>query len=218
MLREPAMTRPFSPLTATGRREQGRRHSLRVRAVAARANAGGLLAGCLLALGALACGSAGPYGYSRVYSPLSEEDDAASGSERYDPVMARRLPQEWQAKKLELFGVVVAREEGRDGLADLTLSVRRLAARNLCEAGEEETCRVTVGDQELAQVHALVELRQADAIGPKNLKPQSLVRVIGKLEDHVDKEDGADVLVASYYRHWPTAEYVTEQARSYMRR
>lgn len=172
----------------------------------------------LVLLLSIACGSAGPYGYSRVYSPLGEEEAAASGSERYDPVMARRLPHEWQAKKLELFGVVLARSEGRDGMADLTLSVRRLAARNLCEAGEEETCRVTVGDQELARIHALVPLRQADAIGQASLKPQSLVRVIGKLEDHVNKEDGADVLVASYYRHWPAAEYVTEQARSYMRR
>jgi hypothetical protein len=167
---------------------------------------------------ALACGSAGPYGYSRVYTPTSDEEAAMSGAERYDPVMARRLPQEWQAKKLELFGVVEARAEGRDGLADLTLSVRRLAARNLCEAGEEDTCRVTVGDQELARVHALVKLRQEDAIGPKDLKQQSLVRVVGKLEDHVNKEDGADVLVASYYRHWPAAQFVTEQARTYMRR
>ena len=132
--------------------------------------------------------------------------------------MAQRLPQEWQGKKLDLFGIVLARAEGRDGLADLTLSVRRLAARNLCEAGEEDTCRVTVGDQELARVHALVTLRQADAIGQKTLRPESLVRVIGKLEDHGNKDDGADVLVASYYRHWPPAEYVTEQARSYMRR
>jgi hypothetical protein len=175
----------------------------------------GALAALLLLL---ACGSAGPYGHSRVYSPLDAEEQAASGSERYDPVMARRLPHEWQTKKLELFGVVLARSEGRDGLADLTLSVRRLAARNLCESGEEDTCRVTVGDQELARVHALVQLSQNDAIGQKSLKPQSLVRVIGKLEDHVHKEDGADVLVASYYRHWPTAEYVTEQARTYMRR
>ncbi len=173
--------------------------------------------GCVVAA-LLGCGSAGPYGYSRVYTPLDEEEDATQGSERYDPVMARRLPDEWQTKKLELFGVVVARAEGRDGLADLTLSVRRLAARNLCEAGEEETCRVTVGDQELARVHALVQLRQTDAIGAKNLKPQSLVRVVGKLEDHVDKADGADVLLASYYRHWPAAEFVTEQARTYMRR
>jgi hypothetical protein len=167
---------------------------------------------------ALACGSAGAYGHSRVYSPLDEEEAAVSGAERYDPVMARRLPHEWQQKKLELFGVVLARAEGQEGRADLTLSVRRLAARNLCDSGEEESCRVTVGDQELARVHALVALRESDAIGQSSLKPQSLVRVIGKLEDHVDKQDGSDVLVASYYRHWPAAEYVTEQARTYMRR
>jgi hypothetical protein len=173
---------------------------------------------CGLVVALLGCGSAGPYGYSRVYSPLSDEEAATSGSERYDPVMARRLPAEWQSKKVELFGVVLRRAEGRDGLADLTLSVRRLAARNLCEAGEEDTCRVTVGDQELARVHVLVQLQQTDAIGPKDVKPQALVRVVGKLQDQIDKEDGADVLLASYYRHWPTAEYVTEQARSYMRR
>jgi len=167
---------------------------------------------------ALGCGSAGPYGYSRVYAPLGAEEAALSGSERYDPVMVRRLPQEWQTKTVELFGVVLARAEGRDGMADLTLSVRRLAARNLCEAGEEETCRVTVGDQELARVHALAKLEQPDAIGQGSLKPQSLVRVVGKLEDHVSKDDGTDIVVASYYRHWPAAEYVTEQARSYMRR
>lgn len=176
------------------------------------------LAAWLLAAGAIACGSAGPYGHSRVYAPTSGEEAAASGSERYDPVMARRLPHEWQTKKLELFGVVLEREEGPEGLADLTLSVRRLAARNLCEAGEEETCRVTVSDHELARVHALVKLRQADAAGAGQLKPRSLVRVIGKLSDRVDKEDGSDVLVSSWYRHWPAAEYVTEQARSYMRR
>ena len=172
-----------------------------------------------VALGlALGCGSAGPYGHSRVYSPLPAEEAAASGSERYDPVMVHRLPQEWQSKTIDLFGIVQGRSEGRDGLTDLTLSVRRLSARNLCESGEEDTCRVTVGDQELARVHALVKLEQADAVGPGSLKPQSLVRVIGKLEDHVSKEDGADILVASHYRHWPAAEYVTEQARSYMRR
>jgi hypothetical protein len=192
-----------------------RRSSL---AHASRSFAAVALAAVALAALLLACGGAGPYGHSRAYSPLDEEAAAANGAERYDPVMARRLPQEWQTKKLELFGIVEARAEGRGGLTDLTLSVRRLAARNLCDAGEEETCRVTVGDQELARVHALVALRAADAIGQKNLKQQALVRVIGKLADHVNKEDGADVLVASYYRHWPAAEYVTEQARSYMRR
>jgi hypothetical protein len=192
--------------------------SLAAQSLAAQSLAALSFAAASLAALSLGCGSAGPYGHSRVYSPLDEEDQAARGAERYDAVMAHRLPQEWQEKKLELFGVVLGRAEGQAGQADLTLSVRRLAARNLCDAGEEDSCRVTVGDQELARVHALVALREGDAIGQKTLKPQSLVRVIGKLQDHVNKEDGADVLVASYYRHWPAAEYVTEQARSYMRR
>jgi hypothetical protein len=192
---------------------------MQLRPLARRSSRGvGLCLAGYLGLGALACGSAGPYGYSRTYSPLSPEDDALSGSENYDPVMARRLPEEWRGKKLAAFGVVVARSEGRDGLADLTLSVRRLAARNLCESGEEDTCRVTVGDQELTRLHALVKLSQTDAVGEHQLKPRSLVRVVGKLEDQVNKEDGSDILVADYYRHWPAAEYVTEQARSYMRR
>jgi len=177
----------------------------------------GPAAALALVLGA-GCASAGQYGHSRAYSPLPAEETAAANSERYDPVMVRRLPQDWQQKTVELFGIVLGRAEGRDGLADLTLSVRRLAARNLCEAGEEDTCRVTVGDQELSRVHALVKLEQSEAIGKGSLKAQSLVRVIGKLEDHVNKDDGADIIVASYYRHWPAAEYVTEQARSYMRR
>ena len=166
----------------------------------------------------VACGSAGPYGYSRAYSPTSDESDAESGSEHYDPVMARRLPKEWREKKVELFGVVLALAEGHDGLTDLTLSMRRLAARNLCEAGEEETCRVTVGDQELSRLHALVKLERESAVGDKQVGPRSLVRVIGKLEDQPNKDDGTDVLLGSFYRHWPPAEYVTEQARSYMRR
>jgi hypothetical protein len=164
------------------------------------------------------CSSAGPYGFSRDYTPLSAEETALQGSERYDPVMSKRLPDEWRSKKLDVFGVVLARSEGPDGLADLTLSVRRLAARNLCEEADEDTCRVTVGDQELARVHALVQLGQSDTLGNDRVQPRSLVRVIGKLEDQPNKEDGSDVLRAAYYRHWPAAQFVTEQARSYMRR
>ena len=75
-----------------------------------------------------------------------------------------------------------------------------------------------MGDQELARVHALVSLRKGDAVGDKAVKPRSLLRIVGRLSDQPNKDDGADVLVASYYRHWPSAEYVTEQARSHMRR
>jgi len=173
-----------------------------------------LLLGCSL----LGCSSGGPYGFGRSYTPLSGEEAALEGSEPYDPVMARRLPDEWKSKKLEVFGVVLARGEGRDGLADLTLSLRRLAARNLCSDGAEDSCRVTVGDQELARVHALVNVAQTDSVGSERLQPRSLVRVVGKLEDQPSKDDGSDVLLGSYYRHWPPPYYVTEQARSYMRR
>jgi hypothetical protein len=165
-----------------------------------------------------ACSSAGPYGFSRTYSSLDAEESALQGSERYDPVMSKRLPAEWHTKKLDVFGIVLARAEGRDGLADLTLSVRRLAARNLCEEADESTCRVTVGDQELARVHALVKLGQNDNVGSERVQPRSLVRVVGKLEDQTNKDDGSDVLVSDYYRHWPPAYFVTEQARSYLRR
>jgi hypothetical protein len=164
------------------------------------------------------CSSAGPYGFSRSYAPIGAEEAAVQGSERYDPVMSKRLPDEWRGKKLDVFGVVLARGEGRDGLADLTLSVRRLAARNLCEEADESSCRVTVGDQELARVHALVKLSQNDNVGNERVQPRSLVRVVGKLEDQTNKEDGSDVLLSEFYRHWPAAYFVTEQARSFMRR
>lgn len=175
-----------------------------------------LLAGT--ALLASACAGGGKYGYARAYSPLSQEETALEGSEHFDPVMARRLPQDWLKKKIHLFGVVVARREGAGGKTDIVLSVRRLAARNLCESGDEESCRVTVGDQELARVHALLSLKKKDSLGKGNLGPRSLVRLVGQLQELPDKKDGTAVILAKYYRHWPAANYVTEQAREYMRR
>jgi hypothetical protein len=165
-----------------------------------------------------ACHSAGPYGYSRAYTPLDAEASAADNSKEYDPVMANRLPHEWQGKDVDLFGIVLDRSEGRDGLADLTLSMRRLAPRNLCESGEEDSCRVTVSDREMSRVHALVKVDAADEVGQTRLQPRSLVRIVGRLEDQPDKGDGSPVLLVSYYRHWPPDYYVTEQARSYMKR
>ncbi len=175
----------------------------------------------LLAAAAVAiagCGGAGPYGFGRTYSPLDPEEKAIAGSEKYDPVMARRLPEEWRTKTVHLFGVVLARDEGDEGRADLTLGVRRLAARNLCESGAEDSCRVTVGDSDRATVHALVSLSQQDAIGNLRVQPRSLVRVVGRIQDKPNRTDGTDVVLASYYRHWPPGYFVTEQARSYMKR
>jgi hypothetical protein len=44
------------------------------------------------------------------------------------------------------------------------------------------------------------------------------VRVIGKLNDEVDANDGAPVLVAGYYRHWPRGSFVTTADRDHMKR
>ena len=160
-----------------------------------------------------ACSSAGPYGFSRTYSPLDAEANAAEGAREYDPVMAERDKAEWTKHKTSLFGIVNKRAEGPGGMAYVTLSVRTLEVRNLCEALDEQTCRVTVGQHEFAVVHALLKLSPGDDIGEKSLNRGSLVRVVGKLTDEVDPEDGTPVVKAEYYRHWPRNFFVTTASR-----
>jgi hypothetical protein len=160
-----------------------------------------------------ACSSAGPYGYSRTYVPLSAEEDAAGGAKEYDPVMAERDKAEWKKQKVSVYGVVNKRAAGPNGMAYVTLSVRSLEIRNLCEALDEQTCRVTVGEREFAIVHALLKLTPGDDIGEKSINRGSLVRVLGKLTDDVDPEDGTPVLKADYYRHWPRNFFVTTASR-----
>ncbi len=171
---------------------------------------------CLTALVlcfATACHSAGPYGYSRTYSALDAEEDAAEGAREYDPVMAQRELQTWKQAKVSLFGIVTKRAPGPAGTADVTLSVRTLEARNLCDSLDEETCRVTVSEREFAVVHARLKLSPADDIGEKSLNRGSLVRVLGKLTDELDAEDGTPVFTAEYYRHWPRNFFVTTASR-----
>ncbi|HYP89606.1 MAG TPA: hypothetical protein VEQ59_15665 [Polyangiaceae bacterium] len=168
----------------------------------------------LLALALLsACSSAGPYGYSRTYSPLSAESDAAEGAREYDPVMAERDKADWKKNKVSLFGIVTKRAAGPAGMAYVTLSVRTLELRNLCDQLDEATCRVTVSQHEFAIVHAKLKLSPADDLGEKSVNRGSLVRVIGKLSDEVDPEDGTPVFNAEYYRHWPRNFFVTTASR-----
>ena len=172
------------------------------------------VAACLALSG---CHAAGPYGFSRTYSPLSEEKSAARGAKEYDPVMIEREPASWKGQPVSIFGVVKQRGQAPGGMAYLTLSVRTLATRNLCDQMDEDTCRVTVTDHEFAVIHASVKLRSADDIGKESLAPGSLVRVIGKLTDDVDKTDGMQVMQATYYRHWPRNYFVTMADRDHMR-
>lgn len=163
------------------------------------------------------CHSAGLYGHARTYVSLSDEADAAKGAKTYDPVMAQRMPDQWRGKRISVFGVVKQRSPGPGGTANLTLSVRTLAARNLCSNSSEESCRVTVSDHEFAVIHALVKLRQDDNIGRYSVGIGSLVRVIGVFGDEVDPNDGTPTLRATYYRHWPSDFYVTTADRATMR-
>jgi 5-carboxymethyl-2-hydroxymuconate isomerase len=163
-----------------------------------------------------ACSSAGPYGYSRTYVPLSPESEAADGAHEYDPVMAERDKEEWRKSTTMLFGVVKARGSAKDGSAYLTLSMRTLSDRNLCDDFDEETCRVTVSAHEHAVVHATLKLESGDDIGEHSVGKGSLLRVVGKLTDEVDADDGGPVLRVSYYRHWPRNYYVTTAAAAGM--
>ena len=172
-----------------------------------------------LALLVASCSSAGPYGHSPVYSPLDEEKAAIAGATDYDPVMAKRSPEQWKGKTVSLFGVVANRTPGAGGNTELKLSVRTLEPRNLCDSTDEDSCRVTVSSREHAVAHALLHLSSAeDDIGEHSIGLSSLVRVVGTLSDEVDPSDGEPVIRAKYYRHWPRAYYVTTADRGTMLR
>ncbi len=173
-----------------------------------------LLAAAVLALG---CQGAGVYGHAPHYVELGDEEKAASGAREYDPVMAERQPDQWRHGKVSLFGVVQKREPGPGGQAKLTLGVRRLEPRNLCDKeSDDDTCRVTVSDKDFGVVWALVSLHGEDDVGPRSVGPRSLVRVIGTIGQDVSPT-GAAVVHASYYRAWPAFTYVTRASATEMR-
>jgi hypothetical protein len=167
---------------------------------------------------AIGCRSPGPYGHARTYTPLDEEKRAVESAREYDPVMAQRSPDQWRGKPVSLFGVVTSRSAGPGGTADLALSLRRLEERNLCDSEDEDSCRVTVSDRQHGVVHVLAKLESNDDIGQLSVGPGSLLRVVGTIGDELAAADGAAVIRASYYRHWPRNYYVTSADRSHMRR
>lgn len=171
-----------------------------------------------MALGGVGCRSAGPYGYAVNYVATSDEEKAGAGAREYDPVMYSREPEAWRKSKAALFGVVTGRAPGPGGAAYLTLSVRKLETRNLCSnKNDEDSCRVTVSDRDFGIVHVLAALVPEDDIGEHSTGAGSLVRAIGTFGEDVDPADGAPVLRAAYYRHWPRYFYVTRSAADLMR-
>ncbi|HEY6460835.1 MAG TPA: hypothetical protein VIY73_11815 [Polyangiaceae bacterium] len=171
----------------------------------------------LLVALAAGCHSAGPYGHSPQYVELSDETAAVAGAKEYDPVMVERQPEAWHKGRVVLFGVVESRTAGPGGQALLKLSVRRLEGRNLCvSAQDDDTCRVTVSDKDFGVVYALVQLRGDDDVGPHSVGQRSLLRIVGTLGQDV-AADGAPIVHAIYYRHWPNYFYVTRASARDMR-
>jgi hypothetical protein len=165
----------------------------------------------------IGCHGAGPYGHSPHYVELGDETAALAGAREYDPVMAERRPDEWRKGKVTLFGVVDTRLPGAGGQALLKLSVRRLDTRNLCgNEHDDDTCWVTVSDKDFGVVYALVQLPGEDNVGPHAVGQRSLLRVVGMLGQDVGPE-GAPIVHATYYRHWPASFYVTRASATNMR-
>jgi hypothetical protein len=174
--------------------------------------------GALLSVAASGCHGAGPYGYAPKYAPSAEEEKALGDTREYDPVMFAREPDSWRKSKVSLFGVVTSRTAGAGGAAYVTMTVRKLEPRNLCSnANDEETCRVTVSDRDFGIAHALLALKPEDDVGEHSLARGSLVRLVGSFGEDVDSEDGAPVMRASFYRHWPRYFYVTKSNAATMR-
>ena len=175
-----------------------------------------LVAGAGIVVGG--CRSGGPYGYAAQYAPTSDEQSATVGTREHDPVMYGREPEAWRKSKVALFGIVSGRAPGPGGAAYVTVSLRKLATRNLCtNAADEDTCRVTVSDRDFGVVHLLAALRPEDDMGEHSLGIGSLVRAVGMFGEDVDPADGAPVLRASFYRHWPRFFYVTRSSADLMR-
>ena len=142
----------------------------------------------------------------------------ASAAKEYDPVMAQRSPDQWRGKPVSFFGVVTNRGSGPGGATYLAMSVRTLEPRNLCEAEDEDSCRVTVSDREHAVVHVLLNPTGDDEMGEHSVGMSSLLRIVGTTGDEVDPNDGTPIFRATFYRHWPRGFYVTSKAAAVLRR
>ncbi len=172
----------------------------------------------LAAAWATGCGGAGLYDHAPTYVPLPSEEKASANARDYDPVMYQRQPMEWRSHPVSLFGVVTKRGTGPVGGAYVSLSVRRLEPRNLCEnANDPDSCRTTVSDHDFGVSHALLALAPEDDIGPRSVGIGSLLRVVGTFEESADPADGAPILHATYYRHWPRYFFVTRSSARDMR-
>lgn len=175
-----------------------------------------------LTLGAAfsACSGGGRYGYSRSYSPLSDESDwleRANNDAVYDEV--RRMPEQYRGQVLSFFGVVTSVDLRSSGATvRVAMQIRTHQERHLCEEESDSSCRVTVSARDGGPFTAVLQLRADDTQGENRVQVNSLLRVFGTLAPGEYDDQGGPVLNVQYYRHWPRGEYVTTAAASALRR
>jgi hypothetical protein len=166
----------------------------------------------------LACNSAGPYGHSKVYSPIDGERSAVAQASEYDANAFARSPEKWRDRPVWLFGIVTNRGTGPGGATYIAVSMRSLQLRNLCDAEDEDTCRVTVSEREHGTINLLLNLRVEDDRGELSVGPGSLLRVVGAIGQDADPVEGTPIMRVSFYRHWPRGYFVTTKAAAVLRR
>ncbi len=178
-----------------------------------------------IAVGAGACG-AGPYGFSRYYTPIDEEKsyDESSREFTYGAVTAR--PKDYQDQLIGWFGVVESVKPADDGRYLIRLSYHKHKERHLCEGETESTCRVTVHYKSTGGFTAVLTLRPEDLIPSlEKVQPGTLMRVFGKVRCKKDAngdpkcaydEKGGLILDGVYYRQWPARYYRTTKTMTRM--
>jgi len=158
------------------------------------------------------CAGAGPWGHAPEYAPVPGEEQAVEAARDLDLVMAQREPQEWTKVPVRLFGVVIKGTPSEPAI--LEVGVRGLAARNLCDAPESESCRVTVTDKNFGVLRVSLQMTPQEKSGSEQMTSGSLIRAVGMLKPDAD---GKLMLDASWHRHWPRGYYVTQSFRDEMR-
>jgi hypothetical protein len=179
----------------------------------------------LAAIALSACG-AGPYGFSRYYTPTKDEKnfDATSHEFTYGAVTAR--PRDFQDQLIGWFGVVKSVKPAEDGRHLVRLAFHKHKERHLCEGETESTCRVTVNHKSTGEFTAVLSLRPEDLVPSlEKVQPGTLMRVFGKVRCHKDEngdpqcaydEEGGVILDCVYYRQWPARYYRTTKAMGKM--
>ncbi|HEY2735920.1 MAG TPA: hypothetical protein VGI70_18110 [Polyangiales bacterium] len=154
-----------------------------------------------------ACGGGNPYGHSREYAPADGEDSYLEHAIDASYEDVRRDPDAYKKQLLGWFGVVRGVKRQANGRVTLALELRFHQPRHLCSDEFESSCRVTISEREGGPFTTTIQLKPDDAQGAERLNVGSLVKVYGSPNGDFDQR-GGPVIVAQWYRQWPTGAYV----------